>query len=279
MRVYTTTLIAVFVGLAAGQPLARQSFEVASIKRNPDCRNGQRRPSPGRLDFTCVSIRELLVISYGSLVGDPVQVVALDVLGGPSWIDNERYDLSAKAEGRPPIQEMLGPMLVGLLEDRLRLKARFEPHETPVYALRLAEGPRKLQPAPDGSCKMLNLEDLPKAGDQTRHCGSTRSHNEAGTVIADTYGVTMAEFASRGLPMYVGRRVVDQTGVTGRFDLHLEFRRASDLHTGGSEVATEAESTAPTIFTALQRLGLKLFPTSAPIDVLVIDHIERPSDN
>jgi uncharacterized protein (TIGR03435 family) len=272
--------MAIFVSAAAAQPPARQSFDVASIKRNLDCHNGQRRPSPGRLDFVCVSVRELLVISYGALRGDPMQTVATDVLGGPSWIDNDRYDLSAKAEGRPSVKQMLGPMLVGLLEDRFHLKAHFEPRETPVYALRLADGPRKLKPTVGGSCKSISREDMPGAGDQTPYCGFSRARSEAGTVIADWYGNTMAELASRGLPMYVGRRVVDQTGLSGRFDLHLEFRRALTLSVDGNDVATdEPESAAPTIFTVLKRLGLNLIPTKAPIDVVVIDHIERPSEN
>jgi uncharacterized protein (TIGR03435 family) len=272
--------MAIFVTAAAAQPLSRRSFEVATIKRNPGCRNGQRRPSPGRLDFVCVSVRELLVIAYGSLQGDPVQVVAIDVLGGPSWIDSERYDLSAKAENRTSVKEMLGPMLIGLMEDRLHLKAHIEPRETSVYALRLAQGPPTLQPAIEGSCKLIDLEDLPRAGDETRYCGFGRSHNEAGTVIADWYGNTMVELATRALPIYVGRRVVDQTGVNGRFDLHLEFRGASPVRINGIEAAAEEpESTAPTIFTALQRIGLKLVPTKAPIDVVVIDNLERPVEN
>jgi uncharacterized protein (TIGR03435 family) len=280
MRLYTATLIAVCASAASAQPLARRSFEVAAIKKNPDCRNGRRRPSPGRLEFTCISLREMIVIAYGALQGDPVQVVAIDVLGGPSWIDSERYDLMAKAEDRSSINEMLGPMLIGLLEDRLHLKAHIEPRETAVAALRLADGSQRLQPAGEGSCTLINLEDLSRAGDQTRYCGLGRSRNEEGTVIVDLYGNTMAEFARRVLPIYLGRRVIDQTGLTGRFDIHLEFRRDVPVRVNGVEVAQgEEESTAPTIYTAMQRLGLKLMNTKAPIDVVVIDSIERPSGN
>jgi uncharacterized protein (TIGR03435 family) len=222
----------------------------------------------------------MLSIAYGALQGDPVQVVGIDLLGGPSWIDSERYDLLAKAEDRPSVNEMLGPMLIGLLEDRLHLKAHIEPRETPVFALRLAKDSQSLQPTAEGSCKSINLEDLPRAGDQTRYCGFGRSRNEAGTLIGDWYGNTMAEFASRVLPIYAGRHVVDQTGLIGRFDIHLEFRRTGPVRVNGVEVANgEEESTAPTVFTALQRLGLKLISTKAPIDVVVIDSIERPSEN
>src|SRR5579863_10639403 len=111
MRVYTATLIAIFVSVAAAQPLARRSFDVASIKKNnTTCRGGRPRQLPGRLDFACVSVRDLLVTAYGTLQGGPLHVGTIRVLGGPGWIDNERYDVSAKAEDRAPLQERLGPM-------------------------------------------------------------------------------------------------------------------------------------------------------------------------
>ena len=281
MRVYTATLIAIFVSAAAAQPPARRSFDVASIKKNnATCRGGLPRPSPGGLDFVCVSVRALLVTAYGSLQGDPLHAGTIRVFGGPSWIDNERYDISAKAEDRAPLQEMRGPMLIALLEDRFHLKAHMEPRDTPEYALRLIEGPSKLRSTQEGSCKPIDLEDLPKSGDQTRYCGLERSHVEGGTVIADWYGVTMAELASRSLTPYAGNYVLDQTGLNGRFDIHLEFRRNETLRVNGVEVSSgESESGAPTIFTALHGLGLKLVPGKAPIDVVMIDSIERPSEN
>jgi len=276
--------IAVFLlaGYAAAQPVAWRSFDVASIKKNANaaCRGGLPRPSPGRLDFVCTSVRELLVRSYGSLHGDPFHIGTIRVLGGPSWIDNERYDISAKAEGPVPLREMIGPMLIGLLEDRFHLKAHIEPRETPVFELRLMEGPSRLRPTEEGSCKPIDMENLPKSGDQTRYCGIGHSHEEGGTVIEELYGVTMAELASRVLPIYAGDYVVDHTGLNGRFDIHLEFRRSVPLRVNGVEVSSgESESGAPTIFTALHGFGLKLAPAKAPIDVVVVDQIQRPSEN
>jgi uncharacterized protein (TIGR03435 family) len=265
---------------AAAQTPARTAFEVATIKRNPDCQRGQRRPSPGRLDFTCVSIRELLVVAYSAMSGDVVNIGTLRVLGGPGWIDNERYDLSAKADGRAPVPQMVGPMLIALLEDRLQLKAHTEPRDTPVFALTLAEGPRKLQPAAEGSCKPLDLENVAARDTTARYCGFGTSRIEGGTVIADSYGITMGELASRVLPIQAGRLVVDRTGLTGRFDIHLEFRRSGTARVNGEVPTDEPESAAPTIFAVLQqRLGLKLTPATVPIDVVVIDRIERPSGN
>jgi uncharacterized protein (TIGR03435 family) len=271
---------AFLLATGAAQTPARTAFEVATIKRNPDCRRGQRRPSPGRLDFTCVSIRELLVVAYSAMSGDVVNIGTLRVLGGPGWIDNERYDLSAKADGRAPVPQMVGPMLIALLEDRLQLKAHTEPRDTPVFALTLAEGPRKLQPAAEGSCKPLDLENVAARDTTARYCGFGTSRIEGGTVIADSYGITMGELASRVLPIQAGRLVVDRTGLTGRFDIHLEFRRSGTARVNGEVPTDEPESAAPTIFAVLQqRLGLKLTPATVPIDVVVIDRIERPSGN
>jgi uncharacterized protein (TIGR03435 family) len=270
-RVLAVLLLAVSASAA--------SFDVATIKRNPDCHNGQRRPSAGRVDFTCVSVRELLVLAYGALQGDAMHIGSARVLGGPAWIDNERYDLAAKAEGRPPVQQMVGQMLLELLRDRLRLKAHTEPRDTPVYAL-TAEGPRTFQPAAEGSCKPLDLENLSKRDPEVRYCGHGPSRVTAGTVIADWHGITMAELAGRVLPVQAGRLVVDRTGLPGRFELHLEYRSFTTTLVNGAPVRSEdPESTAPNIFGALQRVGLRLTPTTAPIDVVVIDSIERPLEN
>lgn len=72
---------------------------------------------------------------------------------------------------------------------------------------------------------------------------------------------------------------MDQTRVNGRFDIHLKFRRNDTLRVNGVEISSDSESGAPTIFTALHALGLRLVPAKAPIDVVVVDRIERPSEN
>jgi uncharacterized protein (TIGR03435 family) len=257
--------------LLAAVSASAASFEVASIKRNPDCHAGQRRPSPGRLDYICVSVRELLAGAFTTVQqGDAMNIATTRIEGGPGWVDTERYDLSAKAEGRPPVQQMVGSMMIALLEHRLKLKTHAEPRETAVFELTLADGPRKLQRAPEASCQPLDLENLQQRDEKTRYCGHGPTRTEAGVVIADWYGITMRELAARVLPPQVGRLVIDRTGLHDRFDLHLEFRpaRTDALESGG-----------PNIFAALERVGLRLTAVKAPVDVIVIDHIERPVGN
>src|SRR5512147_2769678 len=105
--------------LAASAVLSAQSqpppsFEVASIKPSPaNCTiPGDRGgPTPGRLDLPCLPVRSLIRVAYGSLMGNTLAARRMQVLGGPSWLDTDRYDISAKTEGSASVTERLGPML------------------------------------------------------------------------------------------------------------------------------------------------------------------------
>ncbi len=105
--------------------------------------------------------------------------------------------------------------------------------------------------------------------------------------ITDWYGVTMEEFAYRMISRYVDRPVIDKTGLTGPFDLHLEFVPDRALSAGPirlngvvSPDLSPADAAGPSIFTALQeQLGLRLSPDKSPLDVIVVDHAEKPSPN
>ena len=119
---------------------------------------------------------------------------------------------------------------------------------------------------------------LKKPGD--RVCGTTGSFKFIGpNVVADWYGFTMYEFAGQSLPSRVGfRPVMDKTGLTGMFDIHLQFSREL-----GPNEGSRPDADAPLgsdIFKALQeQLGLKLTPAKAPVDVIVIDRVNRPTEN
>jgi uncharacterized protein (TIGR03435 family) len=152
----------------------------------------------------------------------------MQVLNGPSWIDTDRYYISAKPEAKASPAEMMGPMLQTLLEDRFSLKVHKEPRDTPVYELTVAEQNPKLRPSKDGDCIPIDLTNLsgarPKPGDPApNYCGGGRVRMSGDVMSADWDGVTMAELAGRMLPSYVDRPVVDRTGLTERFNVHLEF--------------------------------------------------------
>lgn len=268
------------------QVAATQAFDVASIKLNAKCdRGGLNDISPGRLELPCMSLRALIQIAYGNIiVGGTFNPRRLEVLGGPKWIDTDRYDISAKVEGRASLAQVLGPMLQTLLEERFKVKAHKESKDTDVYALTVTKANRNLKPSDEGSCTPLDLNNLPKAAPQggpaRKVCGLGGGRlGKGGLMIEDWYGVTMAEFVGKALSNEVDRPVVDRTELAGRFDVHLEFVHA--IAEAGSARVNEGEGpTGPSIFTALtEQLGLKLSRATSPVDVIVIDHAEKLIEN
>jgi uncharacterized protein (TIGR03435 family) len=176
-------------------------------------------------------------------------------IAGPDWLSSERFDIAA----RPPAgskDEDLGPMLQSLLLERFRLALHRQTKEFPVYGLLVAKnGP-----------KFKEVEDT----------GGQSTNSNRGRFIGKR--CSMASFAAY-LARQMERPVVDMTGLTGVFDLKLNFTPENVL---AAREDTKADAEAyPPLLTALQeQLGLKLDPKKAPIEMLVIDHIERvPTEN
>lgn len=255
----------------------RVEFEVATIRLNEACANGAlEHLSPGRFGVECVSLREYIRGAYGSYgLGRNPNVRPPKVLGGPDWVDTDRYDIVAKAPEKAGLDEMYGPMMRALLEDRFRLKIHSETRELPVYALTAARGGVKLTPSKPGSCVAIDIKSVLNGPQGTNYCGRFEMKRGAVTV-ADAKGMTVAEFAARVFRDTLDRPVIDRTGIGGLFDIHLEFSGLENLAAPGGV----ADNTAPSVFTAVQeQLGLKLSPVKAPVEVLVIDHVEKPSGN
>jgi uncharacterized protein (TIGR03435 family) len=173
-------------------------------------------------------------------------------------------------------------MLQSLLEDRFQLKIHRETREVPVYSLTVAQGGYKLKPFTEGSCTPMPLKvpmQAPPPGQE--YC---KVRVSARKPAVDAQGSTLAEF-SQLLTLLLDRPVIDQTGITGKFDIHLEFAidKATPRFLRGGDLARFAETASdpalPAIFTAIQQLGLKLEPAKGPREFLVIDHMERPSGN
>ena len=272
------------------------AFEVASIKLNKSCDPGGGRPRilPGRLNLPCVSVRALIRIAYGAaFIGSNLNSSRIEVLGGPGWLDTERHDIAAKPEGSTAPADLTGPMLRALPEDRCQIRIHKESRDTPVYDLTVVKSSANLRQAKEGDCTPIDLGNLPgpalRPGDPaTKYCGAGRMKGNAGSVIADWYGVSMAEFAGRMLSSYLDRPVIDKTGLTGRFDIHLEFvpeipMPGGPVRLNGVDVpasAIPAESSGPSIFNALRtQLGLGLSPGKSPVEAVIVDHVERPSGN
>lgn len=186
---------------------AGPTFEVASVKPSANCEGAGGSPgqSPVTLNLPCVPLRGLIRMAYSfsGLVGANLPSRRIEVLGGPGWIDTDRYDIFAKAAGNASQAEMMGPMLQTLLEERFKVKVHKESRDAPVYELTVAKNGPKLQPSKDGSCVPMDLNNLPgnvKPGDpMPNFCGGGGGKRKEGALITDWYGVSMAEYAGRML--------------------------------------------------------------------------------
>jgi uncharacterized protein (TIGR03435 family) len=264
------------VALVSAQgPAASQSapkFEVASIKLNTTTRvplnvpflrtAGAGNAKNGRFwmlgDIGATPLSVLIQIAYN------VNDLQLD--GGPSWVRSDRYDVDARAEGSATLEQMR-PMLQSLLADRFKLTLRRETRQLPVYDLMVAKDGLKIAAMKEGSC--VPPEQAVPFGPLS--CGGVRKQMGPQRQVLEVAGVSMARLIEL-LSDEVGRVVIDKTSFTDRFSVRLEFAPA-----GGLQIAP-SDSSAPSLFAALQeQLGLKLEPSLGPVDVLVIDSVERPT--
>jgi uncharacterized protein (TIGR03435 family) len=276
-------------GQTPSPPPDGPAFEVASIKRNTSgtgMMSIQMAPG-GRLDFVNVPLRNLIVRAY--------QVQPFQVIGGPAWVANDRFDVIAKPEGdATPAQANL--MLRALLADRFKLVVRTETRELPVYHLVKARADGQLGP----ELKPAAVE----CGPGTRGRGAPPAAGPGGPgplpgAATGAAGCQMMMTPGRlrvgGQPIsalasalanQLGRPVIDKTGLSGSFDLALSF-----MPDGGREgragtpppgvpLPPAVDPDAPSLFTALQeQLGLKLESERGPVDVLVIDSVAQPIED
>jgi uncharacterized protein (TIGR03435 family) len=265
-------------------------FEVASIR---PCGNGDFGPvgrggskggggsfAPGRLTLNCQSVLGLISAAYIINANGRMNLAAavkIPIEGGPNWISSERYTINAEAEGAPTRAMMAGPMLQSLLEERLKLKVHRATREVPVYALNVAKGGPKLNPFKEGSCISVDLTSFSQAplAPGEKRCRSLGAISGPMWTV-DAEGITIEGFLDFLVFPTVDRPIIDKTGISGRFNFHLAYANP----TLGGDPAAPSDPVGPSIFTAVQeQLGLKLEPTKGPGEFLIIDHVERPSEN
>ncbi len=238
--------------------LSAQSFEVATVKPTPeDWQGGRylRMTGPQRFVATNYTPRVLIATAY-SLNPRAVE-------GGPAWMDSEHFNTVAATPGeaQPTLDQQLS-MVRGLLADRFKLAFHRVDREMPVYVLSLAKGGSKLQ---ETSARLAEQPDIV-------------SRIGPDEVRLPARNATMQQFAAVLQRSVFDRPMLDQTGLTGRYDFDLEWT-PDETQFDGLRRALQ-ESTEPTLFTALQeQLGLKLESTRALVSVIAIDRIERPSEN
>jgi uncharacterized protein (TIGR03435 family) len=210
------------------------------------------------------------------------------ILGAPDWVDHIPYDIEAKADGDPSKEQML-LMLQAMLADRFKLASHWEIRQLPVYALVTIKpgktGPQLVPHAADNStCRLPSAEPRSpvQPGDAPPRllpfCGSNDIVNGGGHVATEATIETLAKDLSYF--QQIDRAVVDRTGLSGTFDINIDYVPFGRGAQSGTDSAPTDSSLPSTIFEAVQeQLGLKLEPQTGPVDVLVIDHVEEPSPN
>jgi bla regulator protein BlaR1 len=252
MRSLALTLMfgmAVIATPAAPQD-ARRAFEVALVKPSSSGRPGTSiETDPGRFKAINATVRFLIMYAYG--------IKDFQLTGGPGWIGSETYDIEAKSDIKTGDREF-PVMTQTLLADRFQLKFHRETRELPVYSLVLAKNGPKLAPAPEAEDK------------------STRGNGRGELTIKNGKVANLASALSNIL----GRTVVDNTGLTGSYDLTLKWTPDEYQPPPLRPNLPPADPNGPSIFTALQeQLGLKLESTKGPIAVLVVDSAQKPEPN
>jgi uncharacterized protein (TIGR03435 family) len=268
-RKFVQLLVAALVGpvaiaqqaIAPAPPAGAKvlTFEVATIKPTARTDGAWRlQPTPDGYTGMDISLLKLVGEAYG------IYGVKL-ITGGPPWIDRDKFDLEAKfnAAEIPDANKLTfrqrADMLQPFLADRFRLKVHRETKEFPVYNLVIAKGGPKL--------KQTKPEQVTQ-GVGGASCLFRRSRG--GYIQVQD---CMPKDLEDQLRFATGRTVIDKTGITTRSDFELRW-------TPDDTPTDSPEASAPSIFTALQeQLGLKLEPAIAPLNILVIDSAERPSEN
>ena len=264
--------------------IGEQKFEVASVKPNTSGDGPTRimlQPG-GRITAENMSLRNLVRFAF--------QVQDFQLVGGPDWLEKERFDILAKAEHDivPTPPGTTGPgqlMLRSLLADRFKLTIHQEKRELPVYALVLARGDGRLGPQLQHStvdCQALiaarGVGPVGASGPMLEgrpQCGMRMS---PGNILGG--GFPLSQLVTT-LSQFVRRTIVDRTGLNGNFDLELKWtpdQMPQGAPPPGAPPLPPIDPNGPSIFTAVQeQLGLKLESTKDSVDVLVIDHIEAPT--
>jgi len=258
-----------------GRDAAQPAFEVASVKSNKSGDPGGSfggRPG-GQVVVRNNTLRNMIRNAYG--------LQDFQIVGGPDWINSDRFDIVAKAaDDAPPAQMLL--MVRALLADRFKLAMHTETREIPIYALVMARsdgrrGPQLRPAAADCGALLAAARGggapVPRVSAGERPvCGM---QTLPGRMMAGGYALPDV---ARNLSPFTGRMVVDKTGLAGTFDLDLTWTPDQVPQGALPPGAPAIDPNGPSLFTAVQeQLGLKLDSERGPVEVLVIDRAERPT--
>lgn len=247
------------VAVGASQPQATsatQAFEVASIHQSKtEAGGGGITTEPGgRFVATGVTLRRLIFSAYN--------LPMARIVDGPEWVDRIRFDVQAKGDGAATAEQFRA-MQQTLLRERFKLLVRREARDMPAYFLTSARNDKRLGPRLRTSAIHCNNPQAKAAAPEFVAGTERPSCGVRTTPVSFRAGGVLLLRLVENLTQNTGRPVIDRTGLTGTFDIELEW-----------------DGVGPSIFTALkEQLGLTLEPGRTPIDVLVIAAASLPTDN
>ncbi len=239
---------------------ANPAFDVATIKPNDKGATSMQRLTINGRNFVTVAS------SLTDLIGFAYKLQTKQILGAPDWSDRDRYDINATLDTEgAPTDKQLRSAIRKLLEDRFKLAVHQDKKELPAFVLTVAKTGPKLTPTEvTGPLPGLGLVPGP-----------------TGVTLVVRNGL-IAEFDELLQSMVLDRPVVDQTGIPGKFDISVTFTPDDSQFYGHPPPIKKADDVeaAPSLFEAIQqKLGLKLEAQKAPVPVIVLDHVEKPSAN
>jgi uncharacterized protein (TIGR03435 family) len=271
------TLAVLTVSWAQTPPTKKPAFDVFSVKLNtsPEGAASIGDQPGGRFVANRVTLRRVIQFAYRG---------NQDFIGGPDWIDTDRWDIEAKAaEGAVPLRagplditspDTLALMVQSLLEDRFKFTSHQETRELPLYNLTVSKGGAKIK---------LSEDQTPPAALAATSAGGrgnpARGGIRFGRSNVEAQAQSMDLLATALGALYAGRPVVDKTGLKGLYDFQLRWTPNAALNPDANQTIP-ASPPGPSLFNALEeQLGLKLESGKGPLPVLVIDRVERPSEN
>ncbi len=282
---------------------APATFEVASIKPTPppDMTGGKVmirvgcQNDPGRVNCSGLTVKDMITRGYGL---KPFQVSA------PSWVESERWEVTAKIPDGAPA-EKVPEMWQSLVNERFKVVSHRENKDLPIYALIVGKNGPKLTPAEENAGPVtFNAPEGPRVsmprggGDGVGGGSVSRTVTSGGAMTMDGSGKMQVKGATLGgfsdmLTRMMDRPVFDMTNVSGKYDIVLEVSMEDMIGMkrmaggavmmahggGGGEGPAPDSNPRASIFSAVQQLGLKLEPRKSPVEILVVDKAERPSEN
>ena len=239
---------------------ASPAFDVATIKPNEKGETSMQRLSINARNFVTVAS------SLDDLIGFAFNIQAKQILGAPEWSNKDRYDINATldTEGMPS-DKQLRLAVRKLLEDRFKITFHKDKKELPAFVLTVAKSGPKLTPT--------------EATGPLPGLGVTPTSNGLTLIV---HNGLVSELCELLQSLILDRPVVDETGIPGKFDISVTFTPDDSQFHGHPPPFKKADDVeaAPTLFEAIQqKLGLKLESQKAPVEVVVLDHVEKPSAN